>query len=215
MNVRSALLGSVAVLTVAAAARDAAAQEMISGVNSDRGRFVFRNDASFLGFGIGAPTTSIGVASASLKGAQFNPQFALAPSVDIFIIQNLSIGATIGVTFNKFGGGGIGGGADVFAFFFMPRIGYNIPLHNHFSFWPQFGAGIGIQSASAGGGSATNAMIPLDLYLPFLFHPVENFFLGIGPAMRFYSLNDNPTALIQTVTFDFLRFTLGGSVPIF
>lgn len=209
MNAGRALLGSVAVLALVGAAHDASAQEMISGVNSDRGRFVFRNDASFLGFGIGAPTTSIGVATGTLKGAKFDPQFALAPSVDVFIIQNLSIGVSLGVTFNKIAN------ADIFTFFFMPRIGYNIPLHNHFSFWPQFGAGIGIQSASVVGGSATNAMVPLDLYLPFLFHPVENFFLGIGPAMRFYSLNDNTSAFIQAVTFDFLRFTLGGSVPVF
>jgi len=195
-----------------AAAAPAAAQEKLSAVNSDRGRFVFRNDASFLGWGIGAPTTSVGVATGTLKGAKFEPQFSIAPSVDVFIIPNLSIGATLGVTYNK---ANLGGAVDMFTFFFMPRVGYNVPIAQRFSFWPQLGLGVGIQSASAGGGSATNAMMPIDLYVPFLFHPAENFFLGIGPALRFYSLNDNTTAIIQNVTIDFLRFTLAGSVPVF
>lgn len=199
----------VAVLAWTSAA--SAQAEKISAINTDKGRIVFRNDASFVGLGLGAPTADFGFASTTLQRAHFDPQFAIAPSVDVFIIPNLSLGGTLGFTYNKFGTGL--GTADLFTFVFMPRVGYNIPITNHFSLWPQFGIGIGVSNISLGGGSDTEAMVPMDLFVPFLFHPVENFLLGLGPAVRFYSLNDKATPSI--VTIDIIRFTLGGSVPVF
>src|SRR5205814_2501509 len=76
--------------------------EKISAINTDKGRIIFRNDASFIGIGIGAPTATIGFATGSLQRAHFDPQFAIAPSIDVLIIPNLSVGGTIGFTFNKF-----------------------------------------------------------------------------------------------------------------
>ena len=205
-------LHGVVLFAVLASATTASAQVKISGINSERGRFVFRNDASFVGLGVGSPTAELGFAATTRNRAHFDPQFAIAPSVDIFIINNLSIGASLGFSFNRYALGGFGA-ADLFTFFFMPRVGYNIPIVNHFSLWPQFGIGVGLTNVSAGGGSRTDAMIPLDLYVPFCFHPVENFFMGLGPAVRFYSLNDQ--AALSIVTIDILRFTLAGSVPVF
>jgi hypothetical protein len=182
----------------------------ISAINSDRGRLVLRNDASFAGIGIGAPTAELGFSTPALRNAHFDPQFAIGPSIDIFIIPNLSLGGTIGFSFSR-----PFGIADVFTFFFMPRVGYNIPIANHFSLWPQFSIGVGVSNVApiGGGNSVTEAMVPLDFFVPFLYHPVENFLVGLGPAVRFYSLNDKATPSIATV--DIIRFTLGGSVPIF
>jgi hypothetical protein len=209
MGMKRALTALFAVLSWSSAA--SAQAEKISAINTDRGRMVFRNDASFVGIGVGAPTTEFGFASGTLQRAHFDPQFAIAPSIDIFIIPNLSLGGSIGFTFNKFNTGF--GTADLFTFFFMPRVGYNIPIANRFSLWPQVGIGVGVSNVSFGGGSDTEAMIPMDVFVPFLFHPAENFFLGMGPAMRFYSLHDKAAPTI--VTIDILRFTLAGSVPVF
>jgi hypothetical protein len=156
------------------------------------------------------------VSSLTLKYAQFEPQFALAPSVDVFIIKNLSIGATLGFSFNQLDIGFGGGKSNVTTIFFMPRVGYNIPIINRFSFWPQVGIGIGIAATGGNGANTTEAMVPLDVFVPFCFHPIENFFMGVGPAIRFYSLDDKTPGITGTiVNVDFLRFTLACSVPVF
>lgn len=200
-------------LAVLASATTASAQVKVSGINSERGRFVFRNDASFLGFGIAAPTAAIGFGSSTLQNADFQPQIAINPSVDIFIINNLSLGATLGFAFNQYGSGFLS--TNIFSFAFMPRVGYNIPIVNRLSIWPQFGIGIGVSVPKNG---TAEAMVPLDFFVPVCFHPAENFFMGIGPAVRFYSLNDKSTVFVgnvDPVIIDILRFTLAGSVPVF
>lgn len=77
------------------------------------------------------------------------------------------------------------------------RAGTNFPLGDRFSFWPSASVGIWTESVTQPqvGVSATRDGVTLpdgdyretagyaQLYAPFLFHPVEHFFVGVGPEV--------------------------------
>ncbi len=130
----------------------------------------------------------------------------LKPSVDYFVIDKLSIGGF--VPFEYATGGNftttiIGIGA---------RVGYDIPLAERFSFWPR--AGMSFASATTSttsmvngastSASNSNSALTLDLYAPFLFHPAEHFFLGVGPRLDVGLTGDNKATVYG------LTFIVGG-----
>jgi hypothetical protein len=203
---RRRLLLAALVLSSLAAARSASAQ---AHWNTERGHLTIRNDASV---GIGASTPlrggiNFGLTRTDTNGVTYGPGFLLRPAADVFVIDRLSIGGALEFSFASQRVGNVT--ADVFTFSVMPRVGYSLPLGDKFSFWPQGGIGVGFANRPGG----TDAIVPIDISLPFYFHPVNSFFLGLGPGMTFQPVDSRFASSYWTL--DFVRFSLGGSVRIF
>jgi hypothetical protein len=202
---RRTLIAALA-LASSLAARRVAAQ---SHWNTERGHLTIRSDAS-LGMGISSPLRgglSFGVQRTDTNGATSGPGFVLRPAADVFVIDRLSIGGAIEFTYTGVRIGNVT--ADLTTFTVMPRVGYSIPLGDKFAFWPQGGVGVGFAARPG----RTDAIVPLDFFLPFYFHPVSSFFLGLGPGMTFQPVDAGVGTSYWAI--DFLRFSLGGSLRIF
>jgi hypothetical protein len=103
-------------------------------------------------------------------------QLRVAPSANYFVLHGLSVGARVTYVYYYDGFAGMPGFNDLSM---GPSIGYNVPLGEHFSFWPDVyvtwggawgGAGTPEQTLSIGGSA------------PLLYHPAAHFFLGLGPS---------------------------------
>jgi len=92
----------------------------------------------------------------------------LVPSLDYFIQDHLSVGGLVGI--DKDGGGS--------TIRFGARVGYDIPLGSLVSMWPRGGLEVSHSSPNMGSG-ATVTSVGIDV--PFLFHFVPHFLLGVGP----------------------------------
>ena len=101
-----------------------------------------------------------------------NWQLHLRPALDVFVQQNVSVGGHVVV---DTGGGSstVGLGA---------RAGYNVVLSELVSLWPLVGLSFTHNSQNNG---PSSSMIRLNIDVPFLFHIVPHFLLGVGP---FFSL---------------------------
>jgi hypothetical protein len=96
---------------------------------------------------------------------------ALGPALDVFVIQNFSVGGQVAFAWEKSGRShvtGLGAG---------PRVGYDVPIADKFSFWPKGGMFFSVWSDENASGSRVTAQV----YAPFLFHPAPHFFVGLGP----------------------------------
>ena len=112
------------------------------------------------------------------------------PALDYFVIPNLSVGGVVLFTHTEQSSGstanqpsetssinlyGIGG-----------RVGYNIGISDSLSFWPKLGLlYVGGSTSPAGGGNGiSTSAFDVQVYAPFLLHPVKHFFFGIGPFLQ-------------------------------
>jgi len=169
-----------------------------SGVFGGKGQLAVSSDA-----GISISNTSISDVDGS------STQLILRPAVDYFVIDYLSLGGFLGVEHNSTPGG------SSTAFSIGPRIGYNIPLSESFSVWPKIGFSFASTSQEEddvelpGGGviegsDESSTSVQLNLFAPFMFHPVEHFFIGFGPAFDLDLSGDEKATTIAA------RLTLGG-----
>jgi hypothetical protein len=115
--------------------------------------------------------------------------FALRPALDYLVITNLSVGGAVEFDF-------ISGNPGSTAFAVAPDVGYEFALSDTWSFWPS--ASLPMFFPSRG-----NATLALRVFAPFLVHPAEHFFFGIGPGFE-QGLTSNPTTQI------FGDFVIGG-----
>jgi len=92
----------------------------------------------------------------------------LVPSLDYFIQDHLSVGGLVGI--DKDGGGS--------TIRFGARIGYDVPLGALVSMWPRGGIQVAHSSPNEGPGVTVTS---LGIDVPFLFHFVPHFLLGVGP----------------------------------
>ena len=90
------------------------------------------------------------------------------PSLDVFLIRNVSVGGVVTMSSN-------GGGSDVGL---GVRAGYNVPLTSLVSIWMR--GGLYFHHTTVNLGPDNNQTV-MDLTFPFLFHLVPHFFLGAGP----------------------------------
>jgi len=148
--------------------------------------------------------------------------FLLAPAADYFVIQGLSIGAQISYEHDHTSGGGSTNGSsgsssstDTDTFGIGPRIGYNIPITDLFSFWPKVAL---IFTDTAGKGYSANTF-DVQVYAPVLLHLAPHFFMGLGPQIQ-TDLTASESAAGQSInnppktTSYGLYFTIGGwTVP--
>jgi len=208
MQIRT-LLASSSLLLVSAVSLAAGAQERQeprlpevaphspSGVFGARHELAISSDA-----GLSISTTSVSGVSGSTT------TLVLRPAIDYFVIDNLSLGGFIGVDSTSNDGGssttfGIG-----------PRVGYNVPFSERWSVWPKVGfsfssSSVKIKGTTLGGirtsdATTSNTALALNLFVPVMFHPVEHFFLGFGPAL------DTDLSGDAKVTTFAGRLTLGG-----
>jgi hypothetical protein len=101
------------------------------------------------------------------------------PSLDYFVMPNVSVGGALSITHGSIGGSS----GDVTGIGILARAGYNLHLTPLISLWPQLQLGYLHESFSGGGGpSASGYSIPLQIFVPFLFHVTTHLFVGIGPA---------------------------------
>jgi hypothetical protein len=132
---------------------------------------------------------------------------SLAPAADYFVIENLSVGGSIGVQYTK------AGESHGSRFTIGPRVGYNFELSRLLSVWPR----LGINYAHTGGDSPTlarnqsaaignndNNGVALLIFVPLMVHPAPHFFAGLGPFVETDMSGDN------RATSWGIRLTLGG-----
>lgn len=70
-----------------------------------------------------------------------------------------------------------------------PSVGYDLPLNEHFSVWPQLEATYfhGWWTSPGAFGPDTTSTISASVALPVLWSPAPHFFVGIGPNVQWYS----------------------------
>lgn len=139
---------------------------------------------------VATPASTFGNPGQVAISGDFNIQFThetegetstleLAPAIDYFIAPQISLGGHVLFGYANFGSGR--GSASAIGF--GPRIGFNLPLGPMFSLYPRLGFSYEHFTRSAGGMSQSKNFLGVSAYAPFLFHPVQHFFIGLGPRL--------------------------------
>jgi hypothetical protein len=142
-------------------------------------------------------------------GSGSSTVLVLRPALDFFVADSLSVGGFVGVEYASAPGG------SSTAVSVGPRVGYDVPLAERLSIWPKIGFAIARTSQTDEGATLPsgvivgrseddNTSVQLNLFVPIMFHPVEHFFLGLGPALD-QDLNGDAKATVLAV-----RLTIGG-----
>ena len=107
----------------------------------------------------------------------------IQPSLDYFVVQNLSIGALVGLQLQSKKTAGATDSDKATTISVGPRLGYNIWFTpGSLGLWPQLGFLYQSQSQSPGGKDGpTLSRQTIELNLPILIHPVKHFHFGVGP----------------------------------
>lgn len=158
-------------------------------------QWAFSSDASFSV----SRTTLEGVEGALV-------QISLAPAADYFVLENLSLGGAVGVTYNK------SGESDGIRFTIGPRVGYNFKLTRLLSIWPRLGLAYAYTSSDqlaqnfAGQGlqTAKGNAVTIAIFAPVMVHPAPHFFAGLGPYVEADANGD------RRATSWGVKLTLGG-----
>lgn len=159
-----------------------------SGVFGGKGQLAVSSDA-----GLSLSNTSVSGADGSTT------TLVLRPAIDYFVADYISVGGFLGLEYTSTGGG------SSTTFSVGPRVGYNIPLSESFSLWPKVGFSFASTSQDQDDvESESNTSLQLNLFAPFMFHPVEHFFIGLGPAFDLDLTGDNKATTIA------VRLALGG-----
>jgi len=121
--------------------------------------------------------------SASGGGRSTNT-LTLLPSASYFVVPNVSVGAGLLI---QHGSTSVDAGiasfsVDVTAIGLIVSGGYNLHLTPVLSMWAQVRLGYAHLSTSVGNTSSSGHTVPFEISVPFLYHPVEHFFLGLGPS---------------------------------
>jgi hypothetical protein len=117
--------------------------------------------------------------------------FALRPALDYFVIPNLSIGGAVELDYSSFDGA-----PSTTSFGLAPEVGYELALTDTWSLWPQVSVPMSFPSRG-------DPNLTLVIEVPFLVHPAEHFFFGIGPGFQ-QGLTSNPSTAITGL------FRIGG-----
>jgi hypothetical protein len=164
-----AVLSSLAIAWIASISQTALAFGGTARELERQGNFAVTNNAGFGFFHqLNTPTSTT---------------FTLRPALDYFVIDHLSVGGAVQFDFSSFPGA-----PDTTTFGIAPEVGYELALSDTWSFWPQ--AALPMSFPSRG-----NANLTLIITAPFLVHPAEHFFFGIGPGFS-QVLTSNPTTSI-------------------
>jgi hypothetical protein len=170
MRVQEFVVISLATLSIATSTQTALAFGGTARELEHRGNFAITNDAGF--------------AFAHEIGHGDTTTFSLRPALDYFVINHLSIGGAVEFQYQT----QPGNGPSHTRFTVAPQIGYEIALSDTWSFWPTLSTPISFPSPG-------DPTLTLVVFAPFLIHPAEHFFFGIGPGFS-QGLTSNPTTFI-------------------
>ncbi len=110
-------------------------------------------------------------------------RFGVAPTLDYFVIDNLSLGAqalfSVATVSPPPQGGVQPQSSTATTFGIAPQVGYDIHLGESFSVWPK--AFFAYATTSVSNNGPSNAVSSVGLFVPFLYHPVRHFYVGLGP----------------------------------
>ena len=98
-------------------------------------------------------------------------ELSLHPSIDYFITNGVSLGATFGYTYSPAATGTTV--VDLGA-----RAGFNLNINDNLGFWPTAGISFNANSSN----HTTNTHTTLGVFAPFLYHLVPHLFVGLGPS---------------------------------
>lgn len=152
----------------------------------------------------------LSISNVSVNGADGSATtLVLRPAIDWFISDSLSLGGFVGVEYATAPGGSSSSVS------IGPRVGYNLPLGERLSLWPKAGVAIARTSQTDDGATLPNGVVlgddddsntslQLNLFVPVMFHPVQHFFLGLGPALDQDLTGDSKATTVA------VRLTLGG-----
>ena len=164
-----------------------------AGVFGDKGQVAISSDAA------------LSISSKSISGVSGSTtNITLLPAVDYFVANNVSVGGFIQLNYTATDGHhdttfGIG-----------PRVGYNVAFSERFSFWPKLGLSYTNTTLSLPTAtpdvrvSQSDSHLALNIFAPVVFHPVQHFFVGFGPALDTDLSGDRKTTTIAG------HLTLGG-----
>lgn len=120
---------------------------------------------------VSVPSYNAGTSLSFSKQASDGSRVLLQPALDYFLTGGVSVGGLVGF--------GYAGGRTTINL--GARAGFNQPLTDRFSFWPTAGI-IGTYQTGNGSSSSQAQLVVL---APFLYHPVQHFFLGAGPFLTY------------------------------
>jgi hypothetical protein len=124
----------------------------------------------------------------------------LAPAVDYFVIDHLSVGGQVIFAIDQ-------GSHTTFGV--KPRVGYNIPIIPALSFWPD--AFVAFTTTSGDRNQPSTNVFSIGVYAPLLWHPTSHFFLGLGPDLS-TELTHDPDG--NRLTQYGIQSTVGGWLPL-
>jgi hypothetical protein len=167
--------------------------------NSPSGRFGLKGQIAV------SSDAGLSISNTSVSGVDGSTtSVTLRPSVDWFFADSLSVGGFVGVQYDSTDAGSTA------ILSVGPRVGYNLPISARTSVWPKAGLSIANTRVTSDGDGglddeeADNTAAQLNLFVPFMFHPVPHFFLGLGPALDVDLSGDAKATTIA------IRLTLGG-----
>jgi hypothetical protein len=107
-------------------------------------------------------------------------QFLIGPALDYFVISNLSLGGAVEVAVSA-----PSGGPTTTVVAVAPDVGGEFALSDTWSIWPTLSLPMTFPIDR-------NASVTVSIFVPFLVHPAEHFFFGIGPGFA-QGLTAHPT----------------------
>lgn len=174
----------------------------------DEGQVVFMGD--FAASGYYSIYEGTGISSGTLS---------FTPSVDYFVLPEVSIGIGVGGAYSTYDSIDASNGARVTftnsSAYLVPRIGYDLHLAPWLSWYWQASLGLGRQSQNATELAKETDIsvftVTASLYAPFLVHAVPHFFLGLGPEVSHDLVRSPSSSNVQNRSTTFgAAFTVGG-----
>ncbi len=144
---------------------------------------------------------NIGASSSTFDGSSATrTSYDFSPGLDYFVSENIAVGLSIEARYAD----GKGYGADsslvdtrTTTLSAGPRLGLNVPIGGPLSWFPEVtlgfewtrqteqlvsGSSISVAGSGLGYPSTTQFGPFVEIYLPFLLHPTDHFFIGFGPG---------------------------------